>query len=355
MNRRGFTLLEVVIAITILALVTGSIYGLLRQSVMAAADLESAEKQDQAIHHFIELCRSTLEALPGEASLTAELIEEGTMSQELTISGVFDAFSFGEDPVSESDTVLGLQPYELPSGNEAETPLYSVAITREDFAPQAEDGEMAIRVGGNDEFFAPDDEGRYWLPLLPAVSLLQWQFWDEEEELWIETWEDAETRPLMVELQLQPASRSTPIRVVYDIPPVPELVAEDTTATSSAGATRDAAQPPAQGNGNGGAGQRPQGRPGDGAAGGRRPPGAGNGGKGRPQRPPGGGPGGGRGGGPQQGGGNGGRGGQGGGGPAGGGGNGGNAGGGGDGPAGGGGNAGGGGGAAPAGGGGGAQ
>lgn len=306
MNKRGFTLLEVVIAVTILALVTGSIYGLLRQSVMAAADLEAAEKQDQAIHHFIELCRATLESLPGEATLTAELIEEGTMSQELTLSGVFDAFSFGEDPVSESDTVLGLQPYELPSGEEPETPLYSVAITREDFAPQGEDGEMAIRVGGNDEFFAPDEEGRYWLPLLPAVSMLQWQFWDEEEELWIETWDDAETRPLMVELQLQPSSRSLPIRVVYDIPSVPELVSEEdeVAAASAAAAARNSASAAGQGGGNGGAGQRPQGRPGEGGRGGGRPGDGKGGGQGRPQRPPGAGPpGGGRGGGPPQGGG----------------------------------------------------
>ncbi len=287
MNRRGFTLLEVVIAVTILALLTGSIYGLLRQSVMAAADLETAEKEDQAIHHFIELCRSTLESLPGGATFTAEVIEEGAMRQELTISGVFDAFSFGEDPVSESDTVLGLQPYESPSGAESHTPLYTIAISREDFAPQGEDGEMAIRVGGNDEFFAPDEEGRYWLPLLPAIASLQWQFWDEDEEIWIETWDDEESRPPMIELQLQPAGRSLPIRVVYDIPPVPELVAEAETATSSAAATRNAAQPNPQAtrDDNAGAEGQRQGRPG-GEAGGRRPsgrPGEG-GGQGRPPR-----------------------------------------------------------------------
>ncbi len=276
----GFTLLEVVIAVTILALLTGSIYGLLRQSILAAADLEMAERQDQAIHHFIDLTRSTLESLPSGATLVAEVVEEGSMQQELTLTGVFDAFSMGEDPVSASETVIGLTPDTLPSGD-ADGLIYAVAITRQDFAPQAEDGEMAIRVGATDDFFAADEEGRYWLPLLPGMSSLLWRFWDEDQELWIESWEDAATRPSMIELQLQPYGRSIPIRVVYDIPPIPELVAE-TEAAPTATATTNSAR------GGAGGGGTPDGQGGPGGVGrGNGDGGENRGGGPRPPIPPG--------------------------------------------------------------------
>lgn len=291
----GFTLLEVVLAVIILSLLTGSIYGLLRTAVVTAADLEKVEQQDRALDHFVELCRATIETLPPEATMTAVQVEGNATIQELTFEGVYDAFSFGEDPVSDSPLTIRLQPYELPSGETTEEPLYQVSITREDFSPEAEDGEMAFRVGLDDPFFQADEDGRYWLHLLPEITSLQWQFWNEGDEIWEDTWEDTTVRPPMMEMQIQPLSRNTPLRVVFDVP----QIAASTTATAPAtggggGGPGNVVGPGGGGNGGGNGGQQGGNNAGPGGDG--RGPGFGPGGRGPGGRGPGfGPPGGGRG------------------------------------------------------------
>jgi len=274
----AFTLIEVILGVTILALLTGSVYGLLRAAVQTAADLETTEQQDRALHQFIELARSTIESLPPEATMVAALAQEGGTNQELTFAGVYDAFSFGEDPVSSSDLTIGLQLYEPPSGESAEQ-LYQVSITREDFSPEGEDGEMAVRIGADDELFQADEDGRYWLHLLPDIVFMQWQFWDEEQEIWVDVWEDDSVRPPMVELRIQPSSRGAPLRVVFDVPALVDGTTTTTPATGGGGGGGGTDQPP-NANGGGGGGRGPGAGPG-GDGGGRGPGGRGPGGGGR--------------------------------------------------------------------------
>lgn len=267
-HERGFSLVEVIIGVTILAMMTGSLYMVFDASIQAAADLESAELQDEALYHFIDLCRDTLERLPSDAGMTCEIIDEGNQIQEFVLTGVPAAFSFGEDPVAgaESSLTIKLQPYELPSGEVTEAPLYQIAINRDDFAPDAEAGQIAIRMGADDEFFQADEDGRYWLNLLPGIESMQWGFWNEDEEIWDEFWEEGATRPLMVQLLLQPQGRAAPMRMVFDIPGDADSVQPNSQAQPA----------PAAAGGGGGAPRQPDAQPQPGQDGGR-PPGDGRG------------------------------------------------------------------------------
>lgn len=232
-SRAGFTLIEVIAAMTILALVTGSIYGLLRQSIQAAADLEDSEREDQAVRRFLELCRSTLETLPADASLSLATAEETGTAQELTLSGVPEAFSLGPEPIASSDLVLGMRMRAASRSAPDAAPSYEVAFTREEFAPQAESGEFQVRVGSGDEFYQPDEQGRYWLPLLTGVRSLEWRYWNETDRIWEDDWSQAPERPTLLEMQLWPENRGAPLRAVFAIPPAVETVQADSASSAA--------------------------------------------------------------------------------------------------------------------------
>lgn len=295
----AFTLVELIAAITILALVTGSLYALLRQSVGAAADLQDAEREHQGLRRFMDLCRETLETLPPEATLSLATAEETGTAPELTLTGVPEAFRLGPEPVAASDLIISLRMAATDADSPEASPVYEVAISREEFAPEVESGEFQVRAGSEDEFYQADDQGRFWLPLLTGVRSLEWRYWNEEEELWEEDWTEAPGRPSLVEMQLWPESRPAPYRAVFALPASLPAAKPASPATGASAAGRSGTEGAALPRGGGGP-PVPGGRPGgDGPGGGLGPggwpggpggPGGGPGGPGRPGGPPQGGP-----------------------------------------------------------------
>ncbi|MFT5466511.1 MAG: type II secretory pathway pseudopilin PulG [Verrucomicrobiales bacterium] len=286
-NVAAFTLIEILIGVTILTTITSSIFVVMNSSVQAAIEIERTQRNDEATFHFIDLCRATLERLPSDAGITCEIVDEANMIQELVIGGVPAAFSFGENPVADPESALtvSLLPYEPPNGEIPETPVFQVAISRDDFSPEAEAGQMAIRQGADDEFFQQDEEGRYWLNLLPDIGFMQWRFWNDEQEIWEEFWEDDSARPQMIELQLQAAGRSSAMRVVFDIPQAegsatPAANTSQSQPAAAGGGGRGTVRPTAPVRPTDGKGG-PGGRPGFGPKGGKGGGGRGPGGDGR--------------------------------------------------------------------------
>ncbi|MEM0968265.1 MAG: hypothetical protein AAGJ31_02850, partial [Verrucomicrobiota bacterium] len=106
----------------------------------------------------------------------------------------------------------------------------------------------------------PDEEGRYWLPLLSDIRSLEWRYWNEEDELWEVDWSEAPDRPALIELSLWPSSRLAPLRSVFRLP---QVVAE---AEAVIAPTAPAGGAPAQGPDRVGAdgGRRPGGPDGQG-------------------------------------------------------------------------------------------
>jgi prepilin-type N-terminal cleavage/methylation domain-containing protein len=267
----AFTLVEVVAALAILALISGSVYALLRQSFQAAAGLQQAEREDQALRRFLDICRTTLDTLPPDATLSLATADKTGTAQELTISGVPEAFAAGPDPIFSSDLILGLRMAKSSVTSSVTTPMYEVAISREEFAPKAKSGEFQIRASSNDDFYQPDDQGRYWLPLLSSIRSLEWRYWSEQDRLWQDDWTKAPDRPTLLEMQLWPESRSSPLRAVFAIPAAPKSTAGSTDQASAGLGTGDASgkqnaggAPPRGDRGNAQQGQGPgNGKPGD--------------------------------------------------------------------------------------------
>ncbi len=218
-NSEAFTLLEVIIALTILAMFSGTLFAIIRGSVKAATEIRHVESENDQVNHFIRLCRQTFQNLPSTANLTLKVTQAGTPAmQELTISGANEMFSFGPNPISYKDTTVGLRPVtEGSTTSEDGTPINTVSITREDIIPTDGNQNNALISSSAQGILAPDDQGRVWMPLLPDVASLTWRGYKSDDDTWQEEWSDT-TLPELIEMNLQLVGRTNPIRVVYTLP-----------------------------------------------------------------------------------------------------------------------------------------
>ena len=290
---RGFSLIEVVIGMTILAMITTTLFAIIKGSVKGAADVEKLQRENDQVNRFVEQCRLTFETMPASATLNLTQTDQSTGQQELKISGVPACFPFGSNPISYEDTSIGLRPdlVKPMSTGDNPVPRYILGVTRKDIIPQTSDVSVSVQQAslGPD---AADDQGRYWMPLLPSVVQLTWEFYKESTKEWLPEW-TATVWPDLIKMHLTMEGRSQPLDMTFA---PPELKLRPATqkpppATDNANANDANAK---GGNGKGGNGKGGNGKGGDTKGGGNGGPG-GRGGKGGPGGGKGG-PGGGKGG-----------------------------------------------------------
>jgi type II secretory pathway pseudopilin PulG len=284
-RRAAFTLMEIVIAMTILGMITGTLFALIQGSVKGAAEIERIQRENDSINRFLDLCRKTFTTLPSTATLTLSLLDPNsptTSGQELTISGAPHSFGFGFNPLSYQDTILGLRPDPSGATDQNGAALNYLCLSREDLIPKTDESGLAMRQE-TEGLSAPDEQGRYWMPLLPEVASLKWRFFKEDDETWLEEWDNS-SWPALIEVQLLMKDRTLPIRMVYSVPQILLTKGTGTSAGSSSSSSSNSQNNASGGanSGGGGGGSRP---------GGQGVPVGGNGGP----NAPGGGPGGGRG------------------------------------------------------------
>jgi len=302
----GFSLFEIAVALTILGLISGAIFSILWQAGDAATEIRELDRRDEEVSRFLALLRDSIEHLPQDGTLEMVPAEEAASGYpELKIGNSATAFTFGEIVGSAEEVVISLRPGTgtTPEGE----PTFDLALSRPDFAPEDTDGSgMALRVSG-DDFLQTDEEGRYWLPLLTGVTAASWNFWDEDQQTWLEEWTDDSKMPPLLAFSFDDSFRPVPLRVVFEVPEQVSNPPQDTaTTTTGSGSTNNSNNT----NNNSGGGRegrgegRGEGRPGGGEGrpgGGEGRPGGGEGrpggGQGRPGggqgRPGGGSPGGG--------------------------------------------------------------
>ena len=305
----GFSLFEIAVALTILGLISGAIFSILWQAGDAATEIRELDRRDEEVSRFLALLRDSIEHLPQDGTLEMVPAEEAASGYpELKIGNSATAFTFGEIVGSAEEVVISLRPGTgtTPEGE----PTFDLALSRPDFAPEDTDGSgMALRVSG-DDFLQTDEEGRYWLPLLTGVTAASWNFWDEDQQTWLEEWTDDSKMPPLLAFSFDDSFRPVPLRVVFEVPEQVSNPPQDTTTTTTGSGSTNNSNNTNNNSGGGREGRgegRGEGRPGGGEGrpgggegrpgGGEGRPGGGDGrpggGEGRPgggQARPGGGP-----------------------------------------------------------------
>lgn len=282
-DRQGgaFTLVEIVVAMTILALVSGTVMAILIQAGDVAADIRDTDQKDEELSRFLDLLGQTIESLPGESTIEMVPASESVSGfPEMKITDAVGAFIFGEDIGAAGDLVIGIRPQSSDPGNDS-TAYLELAISRESYSPEDTDGDGMVIGAGGEDFLTPDSEGRYWLPLVSGILEATWRYWDESSQEWLTEWEE-DTLPPLMELVVEDSYRPATIRTVYELPD--HLVnGDDTEATptnnpnsnTTSSTTLSSSRPQPGGRGAAG-GQDAARRGGDGRRGGAGP-GRGNG------------------------------------------------------------------------------
>ena len=257
---RAFTLLELVIALTIIAMLSGTVYAIISGSVQAAARMQKTQVEKDQVNRFIQVLRQNFQSLPSTATVKIKTIDNAAGLQELTISGLPDCFGFGAIPISYKDTVIGLRPdQDATERSDSKQQVFFIGITREDIIPEDASGHSAqmVRSAGIGDL-APDDQGRVWMPLMTNVSALTWRAYKDDNEQWVDEWSSS-AFPQLVEMNLTLSEHTQPMRVVFATPAMKlagansSLAMKTQTTTGTTGSTATAA---AGGNASGGAAAR---------------------------------------------------------------------------------------------------
>jgi prepilin-type N-terminal cleavage/methylation domain-containing protein len=199
---RGFTLFEMVVVVAIFVLLAGGIYATVNAAVRATATLTEENLQIQRVNAFVALLRRTFHNLPANAVFSGGIREEGGDGfPEIVLRDAPGVFAWGMGGPSAGTVLLTARP-RLGGGREISLMLLPGSL-----------GEMERREAR---------EGGAWLRLLPDLREVQWRFFDEQQQEWMDSWPE-DSRPPLVELNLQLLGEEIPRKFVFWLPPVKEV------------------------------------------------------------------------------------------------------------------------------------
>ena len=199
---RGFTLLEMLVALSAFVLLMGGIFAIANSTMELGNDLAVAQDRSRIRLNFIEFLRRSFRSLPGEAEVRlAVQARGGTYLPNLNV--INGGSSFTPGAALPPDTSVDLFAEERPGG------YLRVGIRLLDNSQtQALRNGQPVRYARNQEA----------LPLLDNVSRFEWRFYDGASNRWENNWKEAR-RPLFAEMTLR-LDDGFETRAVFWIPPV---------------------------------------------------------------------------------------------------------------------------------------
>lgn len=215
-KRRGFTLLEVVIAVGLLSLIIGMVVGIARTSLALGKTIVETQNEEMRQQAFFELLGRFFSSLPGNARLELLANDSGShYLSDLTLQNVPLGFNWsGGERIAKAvqlstvkrrsgflDIVLRYYENEILEGSEQST--------------------MSAR----------DEEPFAEIVLLKDVSYFEWRVLDGGSMEWQFDWENNGQLPLQMELTMAMGAKGEEIRQVFWIPPRlnPEVVMRQMT------------------------------------------------------------------------------------------------------------------------------
>ena len=196
-GRRGFTLLEVMLAVTILALVAGAICRFVLVNLQAIKISTDDTAQKGAAQALVAVLNEELSNLPpGEQNAILGQAHKfnGKESDEIEWltaagNGLFTMAAPGAWKVT-----LTLRPQE-------NTNTYTLGLLRQP--------------PGN------NTKEENWLPLLPNVDAIEIRYYSRALNSWQDKWSDAQNHPQLVRVRIWRTDQEAPYEAMIELPPTP--------------------------------------------------------------------------------------------------------------------------------------
>lgn len=215
----GFTLLEVMMVLLLMAVISGMVFSISRSSLKlskAIVDSQAIEMEQQA---FFQLLGRRFSSLPGNARLQLLSEQSGTLYlSDLTLQHVPMSFTWGgQDRLAKAVQITTVK---RRSG-------YLDIVMRYYENEILEDSGSDFASNAEEEL--PFAE----IVLLRDVAYFEWRVLDSNTMEWFEAWDEQGRLPLQLELVMAIGAQGQPLRHVFWLPPKqnPELVMRQLGAT----------------------------------------------------------------------------------------------------------------------------
>jgi prepilin-type N-terminal cleavage/methylation domain-containing protein len=194
--RRGFTLLEILLAVAILGLMATAIYRFVQSNVMALRVSSEATEIDSRYDSLRELLTAQLQSLPaGSGALAGEPLTVNDRSRDEL------RWTTGAG--------LGVLTRYAPTD-------FTVALRLQ---PEKKDSDRLdlglLRKPKNDQ--AVTDVHESWVPLLDNVKGLQVRFFDSRLNVWVSRWSDTVTLPRLVKVTVERKDAAVPWEAIIPL------------------------------------------------------------------------------------------------------------------------------------------
>ncbi|MES2440015.1 MAG: type II secretion system protein GspJ [Verrucomicrobiota bacterium] len=250
----GFTLLELVIAIGLLAMLVGMVFGTARTSLALGNTIVETQNEEMLHQAFFELLNQRFSSLPGNTRFDLKVEDSGShYLSDLTLQNVPLSFTWGGQArvakAVQLSTVkrrsgyidIVLKYYENEVLEDSSTSFKSTATSNEPFAE---------------------------IVLLTDVAFFEWRVLDGRSMEWQYDWDQQGRLPLQVELTLAIGAKGEEIRQIFWIAPKANPEVRLRTIMQSAGNSSGEAGGGGGGGTGGNGGGNGEGRGGNGGGGG---------------------------------------------------------------------------------------
>lgn len=191
-RRRGFTLLEIMLAVAILAMMSLAIYRFVATNLTVLRVSSEENLAEARYSGLLNLLTLQWQSLPSAGALTGE------------------PFKFNDRPRDEITWICSSGPGLLTRYAAGEF-VVSMRLKR---LNESSDRMQIGFMRKPRETAEGSSEGETWIPLLDDVRSLQIRYFDSRLNAWVEKWSDTSTMPRLVRLVIGRPDRSTPWEAV---------------------------------------------------------------------------------------------------------------------------------------------
>lgn len=195
----AFTLLEVLLAMAVVALLAGSIYSITSASIQSTRETLQEQLVMRRLKGFLEITRDAFLNLPANGNVYLSTPNSSNALPDLNFENATAIFGIP----SLGGGTLVLSPLPRDDG----TRTFSILRLPKN-----------VQSSDRDRFY----QDEHWIKLLPKVNKPHWSFFRNGE--WLDEWPNGSGRPLLVRLQMEVLGVRDSIDSIFYVPPVNAMV-----------------------------------------------------------------------------------------------------------------------------------
>jgi type II secretory pathway pseudopilin PulG len=192
----GFTILEIMVGVGVVGLVLITMYRLVASQLQALQVSRESQAQSAAMDGLASYLQGVLAGLP--------------VRQADCLRGI--PHVFGLAPADEIQW-LGRPGLSLLTSAAPEAD-YAVTLTIQPSTTNSRQQELGIRR----RLVTEVDSAYEWIRLLPDVAALEFRYFHPSIGTWLERWDDANSRPALVQMKVWRRANEEPYEVVLPVP-----------------------------------------------------------------------------------------------------------------------------------------